>query len=154
MDRDILEHWKTRLHLDRKRGVQQRFALPLHKKPGVVSVQTRALDLAEYLLSYPEPTKGWTPCALAAVEQIRHQNLDISAIVTTSPDPSALDRQRGPRTSWGVPGSPTFATFGPKVLANKIPLPAERIGKGEPGTCRCAGHTLRSLGESIGEGIS
>src|ERR1700720_930768 len=62
--RDVLEGWKARLHLDRKRGVHEKFGLPLPKKPGVTPVHKRALDLAKYLLSYPDPTKGWMPFAL------------------------------------------------------------------------------------------
>jgi Glycosyltransferase Family 4 len=83
--RDVLEDWKARLHLDRKRGLHEEFGLPLAKKPGVTPVHTRALDLAKYVLSYPDSAKGWTPFALAAVQEIRRQNLDIAAIVTTSP---------------------------------------------------------------------
>ncbi|MGA9800312.1 MAG: glycosyltransferase [Terriglobales bacterium] len=83
--RDVLEDWKARLHLDRKRGVHEKFGLPEAKKPGAVPIHTRALDLAKYFLSYPDHTKGWTPFALAAVREIHRQNLDIAAIVTTSP---------------------------------------------------------------------
>jgi glycosyltransferase involved in cell wall biosynthesis len=43
------------------------------------------LEFVKYLLTYPDPTKGWIPHALEAVKEIRRQNLDISAIVTTSP---------------------------------------------------------------------
>ncbi len=83
--RNILEDWKARLHLDRDRGVHEKFGLPVSQKPGVHPVHTRALDLAKYILSYPDPTKGWTPFALDAIRQIRRQNVDIDAIVTTSP---------------------------------------------------------------------
>ncbi len=41
--------------------------------------------MAKYILSYPDPTKGWTPFALDAMRGIRRQNVDIDAIVTTSP---------------------------------------------------------------------
>jgi len=83
--RDILEDWKARLHLDRKRGVHEELGLSMPKKPGSVFIHTRALNLAKYFLSYPDPAKGWIPFALAAVEEIRRQKFDISAIVTTSP---------------------------------------------------------------------
>jgi hypothetical protein len=83
--RDVLQDWKARFHLDRKRGLHEKFGLPQSKRPGVTPVHTRALDLAKYLLSYPDSTKGWTPFALAAVQEIRRRNLDIDAIVTTSP---------------------------------------------------------------------
>jgi len=83
--RNILEDWKARLHLDRDRGVHERFGLPVAQKPGALPVHTRALDLAKYILSYPDPTKGWTPFALDAVRELRRQNVEIDAIVTTSP---------------------------------------------------------------------
>lgn len=83
--RDVLEDWKARFHLDRKRGLHEEFGLPLSKKPGAIPVHTRALDLAKYVLSYPDSAKGWIPFALAAVQEIGRQNLDIAAIVTTSP---------------------------------------------------------------------
>src|SRR6266404_6292748 len=83
--RDVLEDWKARFHLDRKRGLHEKFGLPQAKKPGVTPVHTRVLSLAKYLLSYPDSTKGWTSFALAAVQEIRRQNLEIDTIVTTSP---------------------------------------------------------------------
>jgi glycosyltransferase involved in cell wall biosynthesis len=83
--RDVLEDWKARFHLDRKRGLHEEFGLPQAKKPGVTPVHTRALGLAKYVLAYPDSTKGWTPFALEAVREIRRQNLKIDAIVTTSP---------------------------------------------------------------------
>jgi glycosyltransferase involved in cell wall biosynthesis len=83
--RDVLEDWKARFHLDRKRGLHEKFGLPQAKKPGVTPVHTRVLDIAKYVLSYPDSTKGWTSFALAAVQEIRRQNLEIDAIVTTSP---------------------------------------------------------------------
>ena len=39
----------------------------------------------KYLLTYPDLLKGWIPFALAAVDKIARQNLDIAAIVSTSP---------------------------------------------------------------------
>ena len=81
----MLEDWKARFHLDRKRGLHEEFGLPQAKKPGVTPVHTRVLDIAKYVLSYPDSTKGWTSFALAAVQEIRRQNLKIDAIVTTSP---------------------------------------------------------------------
>jgi hypothetical protein len=50
-----------------------------------VPVHTRPLDSAKYILSYPDSTKGLTPFVLAAVQEIRRQNVDFDAIVTTSP---------------------------------------------------------------------
>jgi len=83
--RDVLEDWKARFHLDRKRGLHEKFGLSQAKKPGVTPVHTRVLDIAKYVLFYPDSTKGWTSFALAAVQEIRRQNLGIDAIVTTSP---------------------------------------------------------------------
>jgi glycosyltransferase involved in cell wall biosynthesis len=101
--RDVVEDWKARLHLDRKRGVHEEFGLPLAKKPGSVPAHTRALGLVKYLLTYPDPTKGWIPFALAAVEEIRRQNLDIAAIVTTSPPISSHLIGRQAKSILGCP---------------------------------------------------
>jgi hypothetical protein len=82
---DVLEDWKARLRLDRKLGVHEQFGLPLAKKPGAALPHTRLLSFAKYLLTYPDPCKGWIPSALDALHEISRQNLDIAAIVTTSP---------------------------------------------------------------------
>jgi glycosyltransferase involved in cell wall biosynthesis len=84
-NRDILADWKARLGLDRKKGIHERFGLSVAQKPGEVLLHTRALEFIKYLLAYPDPTKGWVPFALEAVEEIRRQDQDISAIVTSSP---------------------------------------------------------------------
>jgi hypothetical protein len=68
--RNILEDWKARLHLERDRVVHEKFGLSVSKKPGVHPIHTRALELAKYILSYPDPTKGWTPFALEAIRRI------------------------------------------------------------------------------------
>ena len=83
--RDVLADWKARFGFDRKKGVHEQFGLPVAQKPGTVLFHTRAFELARYFLTYPERQKGWIPFALEAVEQIRRQNQEISAIVTTSP---------------------------------------------------------------------
>jgi glycosyltransferase involved in cell wall biosynthesis len=84
--RDVLSDWKLRLRLDRKRTIHEQFGLSsATSEPGSLRLHTRALDLAKFLITYPDPFKGWTPFALAAIEKIRRQNLDIAAIVTTSP---------------------------------------------------------------------
>jgi hypothetical protein len=101
--RDVLEDWKARFHLDRKRGLHEELGLPQAKKPGDVLVHTRALDLAKYILSYPDSTKGWTPFALAAVQEIRRQNVDIDAIVTTSPPISSHLIGRDAKNILGCP---------------------------------------------------
>jgi glycosyltransferase involved in cell wall biosynthesis len=66
-------------------GVHEQFGLSVAQKPGKVLLHTRALEFAKYLLTYPDEVKGWIPFALGAVEEIRRQNQNISAIITTSP---------------------------------------------------------------------
>ena len=83
--RDVLQVWKSRLGLDGKRGVHEQFGLPVAKKPGSVLLHTRALEFAKYILTYPDPLKGWIPFALDSVRELRRSQVDISAIVTTSP---------------------------------------------------------------------
>jgi glycosyltransferase involved in cell wall biosynthesis len=83
--RDVLKDWKSRLHFNRDRGLHEQLGLPLAKNPNSVPPHTRILNSLKYLLTYPDETKGWIPFALEAVEQIRHEGRDVSAIVTTSP---------------------------------------------------------------------
>ena len=67
--RDVLKDWKARLRLDRKRGVHEQFGLPLAKKPGSALLHTRVLNFAKYLITYPDPFKGWIPYALEAIQR-------------------------------------------------------------------------------------
>src|SRR6266851_9017043 len=83
--RDVVEGWKARVGFDRKLGVYEQFGLPFAKKRGSALPHTWLLNFAKYLLTYPDPRKGWIPSALEALHEIRRQNLDIAAIVTTSP---------------------------------------------------------------------
>jgi glycosyltransferase involved in cell wall biosynthesis len=83
--RDILQDWKARLGLDRKRTVREQVGLSSAGRPGSLPASARVLNLVRYFLSYPDPRKGWIPFALAAVEELHRQNRQIDAIVTTFP---------------------------------------------------------------------
>jgi hypothetical protein len=82
---DVISSWKKRLGLDNKRSMHEQFGLPISAKPGAGFLHSRAFDLAKYVMSYPDPTKGWLPFALQAVKDLRAQGQQIDAIVTTSP---------------------------------------------------------------------
>jgi glycosyltransferase involved in cell wall biosynthesis len=101
--RDVLGEWKARLGLDRRLGVHQQLGLATAKKPGSRLKHTRLLTFAKYLLTYPDPFKGWIPFALEAIEEIRRQKLDISAIITTSPPISCHLIGRHARNILGCP---------------------------------------------------
>ena len=101
--RDVLEDWKGRLSLDRKLGVHEQFRLPLAKKPGAALPHSRLLNFAKYLLTYPDPCRGWIPFALKALHEISRENLDIAAIVTTSPPISSHLIGRQARSILGCP---------------------------------------------------
>lgn len=83
--RDVLEDWKARLSLDRKRGVHEQFGLPTAKKPSSVLPHTRALKFLKGLLTYPDPSKGWIPFALGAIRELRQQGRPFDAVISTSP---------------------------------------------------------------------
>lgn len=100
---DVLEDWKARLRLDRKLGVHEQLGLPLAKKPGSAPPHTRLLNFVKYLLTYPDPCKGWIPSALETLHQISRQDLDIAAIVTTSPPISSHLIGRQARNILGCP---------------------------------------------------
>jgi len=83
--RDVLTDWKVRFKLDRERGLHEQFGLTTASQPGSALFHTRLLNFVKYILTYPDERKGWIPFAVDAVRKIPSQNLDISAIVTTSP---------------------------------------------------------------------
>jgi glycosyltransferase involved in cell wall biosynthesis len=101
--RDVLSEWKSRFKLDGQVGLHQQLGLATAKKPGSSRGHTRLLRFAKYLLTYPDPFKGWIPYALQAIEEIRRRNLDIDAIVTTSPPVSCHLIGRHARNILGCP---------------------------------------------------
>jgi glycosyltransferase involved in cell wall biosynthesis len=120
-NRDLLADWKARFGLDRKKSIHERFGLAVADKPGKVLLHTRALEYAKYLLTYPDPTKGWVPFALKSVEELRRQNQDISAIVTSSPPISChLIGQRA-KTILGCPWIADFRDLWTQNLGQSAP---------------------------------
>jgi glycosyltransferase involved in cell wall biosynthesis len=119
--RDVLGDWKARLKLDRERGVHEQFGLPTARKRGSFLPHTRALKFAKYLLTYPDPYKGWVPFALEAIERLRCQNLDIAAIVTTSPPISSHLIGRRAKSILGCPWIADLRDLWTQNLAEKNP---------------------------------
>jgi hypothetical protein len=119
--RDVLKDWKRRLHLDPDHGLHEQFGLPEAKEPGFQPLHTRALKLARYFLTYPDPTKGWIPFALSAVEHIRRQNLRIDAIVTTSPPISCHLIGRKAKSILGCPWIADFRDLWTQNLGERDP---------------------------------
>lgn len=83
--RDVVAEWKSRLRLDNQRSVHEQFRLPIASERGSEYAHTWALKLLRYLLTYPDPQKGWIPYAVSAVEKLRRDKVSIDAIVSTSP---------------------------------------------------------------------
>jgi hypothetical protein len=120
-NRDLLADWKARLGLDRKRGIHERFGLSVAQKPGEVNLHTRALGFIKYLLTYPDPTKGWVPFALESIGEIRRQKQDISAIVTSSPPISCHLIGRRAKTILGCPWIADFRDLWTQNLGQSGP---------------------------------
>jgi glycosyltransferase involved in cell wall biosynthesis len=118
---DVLGDWKARLGLDRKKGIHERFGLSVAQRPGEVLLHTRALEYVKYLLTYPDSTKGWIPFAVEAVEEIRRQNQDISAIVTSSPPISCHLIGRRAKTILGCPWIADFRDLWTQNLGHTGP---------------------------------
>ena len=118
---DVLGDWKASLGLDRKKGIHERFGLSVAKKPGEVLLHTRALEYVKYLLTYPDATKGWIPFAVEAVEEIRRQNRNISAIVTSSPPISCHLIGRRAKTILGCPWIADFRDLWTQNLGHTGP---------------------------------
>ena len=145
--RDVLEDWKARFHLDRKRGLHEEFGLSQANKPGVVPVHTRALNIAKYVLSYPDSTKGWTSFALAAVREIRRQNLKIDAIITTSPPISSHLIGREAKNILGCPWIADLRDLSDPEPRRTYFQPApDWTRKADAQTGRWAGYGLRPMG--------
>ncbi len=119
--RDVLEEWKARLSFDRKRGLHEQFNLPVANKPGSELPHTRLLGWMKYLLTYPDPFKGWIPFALAAVEEVRRQNPGIAAIVTTSPPISCHLIGRRAKTILGCPWIADLRDLWTQNLGDRTP---------------------------------
>jgi len=82
--RDVLQEWKFRFGLDHRRGLHQQLNLPLPSKGDSPRLHTRIISLVKELITYPDPTKGWAPCALEAVAELARKRR-IDAIISTSP---------------------------------------------------------------------
>jgi glycosyltransferase involved in cell wall biosynthesis len=119
--RDVLTEWKARLKLDRKRSLHDQFGLRTTSKPGAPLLHTRALNFAKYLLTYPDEFKGWIPFALEAIEKIRRRNLDIAAIVTTSPPVTSHLIGRRARNILGCPWIADFRDLWTQNLGERTP---------------------------------
>lgn len=101
--RDVLAEWKSRFKLDSQRGLQQQLGLASARKPGPDPGHMRLITFAKFVLSYPDPYKGWIPYALEAIQEIRRQKIEIDAIVTTSPPISCHLIGRQARDILGCP---------------------------------------------------
>ena len=120
--RDVLSDWKARLKLDRQSSVHEQFGLSTAtSKPGALRLHTRALDLARFLITYPDPFKGWIPYALEAIEKLRRQNLDIAAIVTTSPPIASHLIGRRAKSILGCPWIADFRDLWTQNLGERTP---------------------------------
>jgi hypothetical protein len=127
--RDILATWKSRLGLDNQRSIHQQLGLPVSSKPQAGLLHTRILDLAKYVLAYPDETQGWIPFALRAIEEIRNQGRQIDAILTTSPPISAHLIGRKVKTILGCPWVADLRDLWTQNLANPHPkLDSLQIG--------------------------
>ncbi|MGH9545866.1 MAG: glycosyltransferase family 4 protein [Terriglobales bacterium] len=119
--RDVLTDWKARLGLGGEKGIHEQFGLRTATQPGAPLLHTRALDFAKYLLTYPDTHKGWIPFALAAIQTVRSQNLDIAAIVTTSPPITSHLVGRRAKTILGCPWIADFRDLWTQNMGERTP---------------------------------
>jgi len=83
--RDVVAEWKARLHLDGRRSVHEQLRLPVASERGSEYPHTWALKLFRYLLTYPDPHRGWVPYAVSAIKRLRQDKVAIDAVISTSP---------------------------------------------------------------------
>ncbi len=125
----VVDVWKTRLGLDGKRSVHQQLRLPVSSQPGGGHFYTRILDLAKYVITYPDEMKGWIPFAQSALEEIAKRGPKIDAIVTTSPPISSHLIGAKAKTLLGCPWIADFRDLWSQNLSNSYPkLDAIQIG--------------------------
>ncbi len=86
---DVLADWKSRLHMDSRRGVHEQLGLSLSKQPGTDKAHTLAITVLKNILTYPDLTKGWVPHALNAVKELQRQQQTVDAVITTFPPVSS-----------------------------------------------------------------
>lgn len=118
---DVLQDWKARLGLDRKRTVSEQVGLSSPDRPGALPASTRIVKLARYFLSYPDPLKGWMPFALEAVKELRRQNRQMDAIVTTFPPVPVHLIGRAAKSILGCPWIADFRDLWTQNLADRTP---------------------------------
>ncbi len=87
-DEDVLQTWKVRFGLEGRRSLHEQLGLPLTQKRDSQLVHTKVLFAMRYLLAFPDPTKGWIPFAMQALEEVK-KSMSVDAILTTSPPVSA-----------------------------------------------------------------
>lgn len=135
--RDVLKEWKARLRLDSTRGVHEQLRLPVGEKRGSALPHTHLLNAVKFLVTYPHESKGWIPFAVAAVEEIRRQGPEISAIVSTSP----------PITSHLI-GRQAKQILGCPWIADLRDLWTQNLGERNTGAFLQRGLEKRTLGDA------
>lgn len=116
---DVLEDWKARLGMDRKRTVSEQVGLASPGRPGSLPVSTRMINLVRYFLSYPDPRKGWIPFALDAVKELHSQGREIDAIMTTFPPVPVHLIGREAKSILGCPWIADFRDLWTQNLADR-----------------------------------
>lgn len=82
--KDVLSEWKRRFRLDPNQGLHDQLKLSASTTPNARPLHRRAIDRAKWILSYPDPLKGWYPCAVEELEKLRG-SARIDAIISTGP---------------------------------------------------------------------
>src|SRR6266699_3914074 len=108
--RDVLQEWKVRFGLDLRRGLHQQLNLPLPSQGDSPRLHTRIISLVKELITYPDPTKGWAPCALEAVAELARKRR-IDAIISTSPPETCHLIARKAKELLGCPWIADFRDF-------------------------------------------
>jgi glycosyltransferase involved in cell wall biosynthesis len=100
--RDVLGDWKKRLGLDAGRGLHDQLQLPVSCIPGTKRLHSRVIDWVGGMIAYPDPMKGWIPCAIEAVRRlVRSEKVD--AILSSAHPPSCHLIGRSAKEILGCP---------------------------------------------------
>ncbi|HYG99971.1 MAG TPA: glycosyltransferase family 4 protein [Terriglobales bacterium] len=83
---DAVADWKRRLRLRPDRGLKDQLQSRTSgstQRAATTLINEHLVDLGRWLLTYPDPRKGWERFAVAAAERLRGQGIE--AIISTAP---------------------------------------------------------------------
>jgi glycosyltransferase involved in cell wall biosynthesis len=86
--RSVVDNWKAKFGLDPKAAVHDQLRLSQSAHPSSRRVHTTLLEVAKWLIAYPDETKGWISFAREALSRVSRE-ASFDAILSTFPPASS-----------------------------------------------------------------